>query len=207
MIASLTGVVEAIGPDYAVITVGGIGFQVRMPSGDLMRLRTGGEAHVYTALSVSQDAIALDGFLSQAELDLYGQLLKVSGIGPKVALSVLSTLTPEQFADVVNRQDVAALTRTPGLGRKGAQKIILDLAGKLAIDAAEPRGAAGGGDDDPVASQLVDAMVSMGKDRTAAAQAVKKAMETLSIASPMPADKALESAVLSLAFRSTDTSR
>lgn len=134
MIGSLRGRVEAIESGLVLIDVGGVGYEVRMPLADASSLHAGQEAVVLTTLSVGQDQIALYGFLKAQSKRLYAQLLKVSGIGPKVALSILSTLSPSQLQQAVESGDVTALSRTPGLGKKGAQKIILELAGKIAID-------------------------------------------------------------------------
>lgn len=118
---------------------------------------------------------------------------------------MLSSFTPAQFADIVQRQDTTALTKAQGLGRKGAQKIILELANKLVLDSDSASGSqADAQPADPVAAQLVDAMVGMGKDAKQAQEAVNKAIEALGIVTPMPADKSVESQVLSYAFRSMD---
>ncbi|MDD6373049.1 MAG: Holliday junction branch migration protein RuvA [Bifidobacteriaceae bacterium] len=207
MIGSLTGTVETVESDIAIIDVNGIGFAVHMPANDLGRIHMGQEVHVLTSLSVSQDAINLYAFLTKGELDLYRQLLKVSGIGPKVALGVLSTFTPKEFAAVLHKQDTTALTKAPGLGRKGAQKIILELANKLVIDDAQSTEASTPPEmSDTVAQQLVDAMANMGKDPKAAKRAVMKAIEDLGLPAPLPNDKAIEAKVLSYAFRSLDRS-
>jgi Holliday junction DNA helicase RuvA len=205
MFASLTGTVETVGADSAVIDVNGVGFLVRMSALDLAHLHTGQQTHVLTSLHVAQDSLSLYGFLTRQSQELFAQLLKVSGIGPKVALGVLSSFTPAQFADIVQRQDTTALTKAQGLGRKGAQKIILELANKLVLDSDSASGSqADAQPADPVAAQLVDAMVGMGKDAKQAQEAVNKAIEALGIATPMPADKSVESQVLSYAFRSMD---
>ncbi|MDO5687727.1 MAG: Holliday junction branch migration protein RuvA [Pseudoscardovia radai] len=207
MIASLTGTVESVDADSAIIDVHGIGFLVRMPSSDLTKIHAGQEAHVLTSMTVSQDAISLYGFLSKSSLDLFHQLLKVSGIGPKVALGVLSAFTPTDFARIVRDHDTTALTKAQGLGKKGAQKIILELANKLVLDeddASATSGSAAEQNADPVVAQLVDAMVGMGKDASQARAAIEKAIETLGLSTPLPADRDTESAVLTLAFRSTD---
>jgi len=93
MIGMLTGRVESVEADTALIDVGGVGYEVRMSATDLSRLHTGTAARVYTYMNLSQDAVTLHGFLDQASKKTFLQLIKVSGIGPKVAQSLLSTLT------------------------------------------------------------------------------------------------------------------
>ena len=135
MIASLTGEVISIEADTAIIDVNGVGYAVRMSSKDLSQIHTGQTHMIHTIMTVSQDAIALYGFLHTTSQKLFIQLQKVSGVGPRVALSVLSTMTPDQLASAIRNNDSTALTKTPGLGKKGAQKIILELSGSLDISA------------------------------------------------------------------------
>ena len=130
MISTLTGRVESVEASSAVIEVHGVGYEVRMAAADLAALHAGQETHVFTSLTISQDAVTLFGFLSPASKRMFLQLQKVSGIGPKVALSLLSTLPPDRLAKAVADGDTAALSKAPGLGKKGAQKIILELGGR-----------------------------------------------------------------------------
>ena len=123
MISTLTGRVESVEASSAVIEVHGVGYEVRMAAADLAALHAGQETHVFTSLTISQDAVTLFGFLSPASKRMFLQLQKVSGIGPKVALSLLSTLPPDRLAKAVADGDTAALSKAPGLGKKGAQKI------------------------------------------------------------------------------------
>lgn len=104
-----------------------------MPSADLASMHAGQTVKVYTSLNVSQDAITLYGFSSLASKRMFLQLQKVSGIGPKVALSLLSTLPPERLARAVADGDATALAKAPGLGKKGAQKSSLSLKGPLTL--------------------------------------------------------------------------
>ena len=129
MIGLLNGRVESVDADAALIDVGGVGYEVRMPAAELSALHAGQETRVFTSLNVSQDAVTLYGFLTQASKRMFLQLQKVSGIGPKVALSLLSTLPPDRLARAVADGDATALAKAPGLGKKGAQKIILELKG------------------------------------------------------------------------------
>ena len=126
MIGMLTGRVESVETDTALIDVGGVGYEVRMSATDLSRLHAGQDTRVFTYMNLSQDAITLHGFLDRDAKKTFLQLIKVSGIGPKVAQSLLSTLTPSQLAHAIADNDATALAKAPGLGKKGAQKIILD---------------------------------------------------------------------------------
>ena len=134
MIGSLRGTVEMVDTTQAVIEVGSVGYEVRMPSADLSRLHTGQETRVWTYLNVSQDAITLYGFLDSSSKKMFLQLIKVNGVGPKVALSLLSTLTANDLAKAVADNDATALAKAPGIGKKGAQKIILELKGSINLE-------------------------------------------------------------------------
>ena len=137
MIGMLHGQVDFIDAASAIIEVGGVGYETRMPSADLASMHAGQTVKVYTSLNVSQDAITLYGFSSLASKRMFLQLQKVSGIGPKVALSLLSTLPPERLAKAVADGDATALAKAPGLGKKGAQKIILELKGSIDLSQIE----------------------------------------------------------------------
>ena len=143
MIGMLRGTVESVDAAAALVMAGPVGYEVRMPASDLARLHAGQEATMHTSLAVSQDAMTLYGFLEPASKRMFLQLQKVSGIGPKVAMSLLSTLPPAGLAKAVADGDAAALAKAPGLGRKGAQKIILELKGSIDLDALESGEAAG----------------------------------------------------------------
>lgn len=132
MIGSLRGTVASIDANSVIIDVGGVGYEVHMPGGEVSSLRSNHEVTVYTHLAISQDAVALYGFTSKTSKSLFLQLQKVSGVGPKAALSLLSALPSEALLKAISQQDVSALTKAPGIGKKGAQKIILELSGKMA---------------------------------------------------------------------------
>ena len=137
MIGMLTGRVESVETDTALIDVGGVGYEVRMSATDLSRLHAGQDTRVFTYMNLSQDAITLHGFLDRDAKKTFLQLIKVSGIGPKVAQSLLSTLTPSQLAHAIADNDATALAKAPGLGKKGAQKIILELKGSIDLSQIE----------------------------------------------------------------------
>ncbi len=132
MISSLYGKLESLGSDGAIINVGGIGFQVHMPTSDLSILgNTGDEVKVYTHLHVREDNIALYGFITADELRLFETLISVSGIGPKLALAMLSSLSVEQIIMAIATASTDVLTMTPGIGKKTASRVILELKEKI----------------------------------------------------------------------------
>ncbi len=129
MIAHLDGMVCAIAPEGAVIEVGGVGLLVQATPGTLAALRTGERARVATSLVVREDALTLYGFASDDERDVFELVQTASGVGPRLALAMLASFSPDGLRQAIAAEDVAALTRVPGIGRKGAQRIVLELAG------------------------------------------------------------------------------
>jgi holliday junction DNA helicase RuvA len=139
VISHLTGTVAAVAPEGAVIEVGGVGLLVQCTPGTLATLRPGERARVATSLVVREDALTLFGFAADDERDVFELLQTASGVGPRLALAMLAVFTPDALRQAVAAEDVTALTRVPGIGRKGAQRIVLELAGRLG-----PPGAAAG---------------------------------------------------------------
>lgn len=132
MIAFLDGIVAGKTPASAYVNVGGVGFEVGMSAAGLSKLpATGERVQVHTYLQVRDDGMALFGFLTLEEKALFEKLITVSGVGPKVALAALSCYSPEQLAELIAAQDVAAVQRIPGIGKKTASRIILELKGSL----------------------------------------------------------------------------
>lgn len=132
MIAFLDGIVAGKTPASALISVGGVGFEVGMSASSLSKLPpTGERAVVHTHLHVRDDGMSLFGFLTLEEKALFEKLITVSGVGPKVALAALSSYAPDQLADLIAAQDVTAVQRIPGVGKKTASRIILELKGSL----------------------------------------------------------------------------
>ena len=136
MISHLDGIVCAIAPEGAVIEVGGVGLLVQATPGTLAALRTGERARVATSLVVREDALTLYGFASDDERDVFELVQTASGVGPRLALAMLASFSPDGLRQAIAAEDVAALTRVPGIGRKGAQRIVLELAGRLGSPAA-----------------------------------------------------------------------
>ncbi len=131
MIAHLNGTVSSVAPDGAVIEVGGVGLLVQCAPGTLARLRPGERARVATSLVVREDALTLYGFADDDERNTFELLQTASGVGPRLALAMLAVFTPDALRRAVAAEDLAALTTVPGIGRKGAQRIVLELAGRL----------------------------------------------------------------------------
>ncbi len=136
MIAHLDGTVSAVAPDGAVIDVGGVGLFVQCTPGTLAGLRPGTRARVATSLVVREDALTLYGFASEDERSTFELLQTASGIGPRLALAMLAVFSPDALRQAVAAEDIGALTAVPGIGRKGAQRIVLELAGRLGPPAA-----------------------------------------------------------------------
>jgi Holliday junction DNA helicase RuvA len=143
MISHLAGTVTAIAPEGAVIEVGGVGLLVQCTPGTLATLRLGEPARVATSLVVREDALTLFGFTTDDERDVFVLLQTASGVGPRLALAMLAVFTPDALRRAVLSEDVAALTRVPGIGRKGAQRIVLELAGRLGAPGSASPGAGG----------------------------------------------------------------
>jgi holliday junction DNA helicase RuvA len=142
MIAHLDGMVRGLAPDGAVIEVGGVGLLVQCTPGTLAGLRLGERAKVATSLLVREDALTLYGFATEDERNVFELLQTASGVGPRLALAMLAVHDPDALRRAVASEDLVALTQVPGIGKKGAQRIVLELKDRL--------GAAG---DLPVAAQ------------------------------------------------------
>jgi len=170
MIASLTGTVLSLSATGAVIDCGGVGLAVTLTPAARTGLRQGHNATVLTHLVVREDALTLYGFASDAEREVFVTVQSVSGIGPRIALALLGTMTPDALSQAVAAGDVTALTRVPGIGQKGAQKLILELTGKLGP-------LAGGRAASAMAREVSQALVSLGWSSAYADQAVSTVLE------------------------------
>ena len=131
MIDRLRGVVIDKGVDYLVLEVGGIGFRVQVPSFVWEQIIIGEEVALHTYLHVRDDAWTLYGFLTKEDLSLFMELIGVSGVGPRLGVKILSGTSPGQFRQAVVNGDVGALTLIPGIGKKTAQRIVLELGERL----------------------------------------------------------------------------
>ena len=138
MIGFLRGKVVQLLTDYCLLDVGGVGYRVFIPTSTRSRLKNGEEAMLYTHLSVREDAMTLYGFESQEEYQGFQMLISVSGIGPKVALGILSAITVSKLFQAIHGKQIAVLTKLPGVGKKSAERMILELKDKAAeLDGAE----------------------------------------------------------------------
>ncbi len=132
MIATLEGILEYRGNDSIILNVGGIGFQVFVPSSTLSQLGTvKGKVSLYTHLHLREDNVSLYGFASGEELALFQNLISVSGIGPKAALGILSALNPEQLVMAISSGNIDLISQAPGIGKKIASRLVVELRGKL----------------------------------------------------------------------------
>ncbi|HZK05658.1 MAG TPA: Holliday junction branch migration protein RuvA [Actinomycetaceae bacterium] len=137
MISSLRGTVANIALDHAVVDVGGVGFTVLSTPGTLASLRVGSEGTLSTTLVVREDALTLYGFGDDDERDTFLILQTVTGVGPRLALGILAVLGPEDVRRAVANEDLVTLQRVPGIGKKSAQRLVLELAGKIGAPSAE----------------------------------------------------------------------
>ena len=174
MIASVRGRVLAVRLDSAVVEVGGVGLLVQATPATLAELRLGAEAELATSLVVREDALTLFGFADADERDVFEVVQTVSGIGPRLALAMLAVHTPDGLRRAVAAQDLTALMKVPGIGRKGAQRIVLELSDRLGApvavgtqSAAEPGAAA------DLPARVVDALVGLGWTARQASDAVE----------------------------------
>lgn len=142
MIAHLSGVVSALGPDQAVVDIGGVGLALSCTPSTLATLRTGSATRLATSLVVREDSLTLYGFVDDDERALFELLQTASGVGPRLAQAVLAIHRPNGVRAAVASGDIAALTQVPGIGRKGAERLILDLKDKLAAGPDSPDGSA-----------------------------------------------------------------
>ena len=166
MIAYIKGTVAHVGADVCVLECGGIGYAVGVSARTASALTPGREAVLFTSMQVKEDGVSLVGFLAREELAMFALLTGVSGVGPKAALSILSSATPESFAIAVINEDETALTIAPGIGKKLALRIILELKDKVSKQAVSalpslPRGGGGGPRGESPGSKLRDATAAL----------------------------------------------
>jgi Holliday junction DNA helicase RuvA len=138
MISSLHGRLEALGTDWVIVNVGGVGFRVFVPTSTLVLLGSvGGAIHLYTHMHVRDDNISLYGFSTPEGLGLFETVTGVSGVGPKLALAMLSAMRPEELVAAVAAGDVELLTTVPGIGKKIAGRLVLELKDKIVSGGAQ----------------------------------------------------------------------
>ncbi|GAA1124010.1 MULTISPECIES: Holliday junction branch migration protein RuvA [Microbacterium] len=169
MISSLHGIVLHTTPDQVVIEVGGVGFSVAVPADVAHTAAIGERLMLHTSLIVREDALSLYGFADRSELEVFGLLISVTGVGPKSALGVLSHLTVDQIAEAVTAEDDAPFRRVSGIGPKTAKLIVVQLAGKVAPVGSPARKPAAGGVD--VIDQVAAALIGLGWSEKVAVEA------------------------------------
>lgn len=165
MIGYLKGIVTHLFREHCFIDVHGVGYRVFVPASTMEKLTIGKETTVFTYMNVREDAILLYGFATQDEYDLFMLLISVNGVGPKVALGVLSAVNPDGFRLAVHQKNIKVLTKMPGIGKKTAERIVLELQDKIGpvddgavADIVVPSTAASKG----MMSEAVDALVGLG---------------------------------------------
>lgn len=169
MISSLHGAVLHSTADQVIVDVGGVGFSVAVPADVAHTATVGEKILLHTSLIVREDSLSLFGFADRSELEIFGLLISVTGVGPKSALGVLSHLTVDQIADAVTAEDDAPFRRVSGIGPKTAKLIVLQLAGKVHPVGAPSKQASSGPVD--VVDQVSAALVGLGWSEKVAAEA------------------------------------
>ena len=177
MIASVTGLVQAVRLDAAVVEVGGVGMLVQATPTTLATLRTGQQATLHTSLVVREDSLTLYGFGDADEREVFELVQSVSGVGPRLALSMLAVHSPDGLRRAVAEEDFGALQRVPGIGRKGAQRIVLELGDRLGRPAPAPGAAALSTPSGDHRDQVVEALVGLGWQPRTAQEAVAGVLE------------------------------
>ena len=170
MISSLRGQVLSIGLDHVVVEVGGVGYAVQATPATLATLRRGEETQLATALVVREDSLTLFGFADTDARELFGLLQTVSGIGPRLALATLAVLEPDKLRAALAEGNITVLTQVPGIGRKGAERLIIELRDKVGQLVPAPNAA--GGDTGQVRAQVTEALLGLGFPAKQAEQAV-----------------------------------
>jgi holliday junction DNA helicase RuvA len=169
MIASLFGTIRSLKLDQAIIDVNGVGYLVHITTKTSSHLSVGRDYQIFTSLVVREDSMTLYGFNESDERELFELVQTVSGIGPKVALAITAAMGIDDLAAAVNSKDESAIAAVPGIGKKGAQRLILELSGKL--DFAHPASKVTGFS---WRDQLIDALTGLGFARKQAEQAVNE---------------------------------
>lgn len=167
MIARLTGEIAGRNPDSLILDVNGVGYLVHCPVGVIARARSGAQITLHTNLVVREDSMTLYGFSDQEEQRLFQTLIGVNGVGPKVALALLSILKADELAYAIASGNAAALARAPGVGQKLASRIVLDLRDKLT--SAAPAGVPG-----VESEEVVAALMGLGYSQAEAIDAVAR---------------------------------
>jgi len=179
MIGRITGTLMDKTPPTVCVDVGGVGYEIDVPMSTLYKLpETGARLSLFTHLAVREDAHVLYGFSTAQERSAFRALIKVTGIGARTALAVLSGMTVEELANAITLQETGLLTRVPGIGKKTAERLLLELRGKLGADlgsVAAQGGPSGHGD-------ILNALLSLGYSQSETQSALKKLPEGVDVA-------------------------
>jgi holliday junction DNA helicase RuvA len=186
VISHLTGSVVAVVPEGAVIEVGGVGLFVQCAPGTLARLRPGERARVATSLVVREDSLTLYGFATEDERSTFELLQTATGVGPRLAQAMLAVLSPDALRRAVAAEDLTLLTSVPGIGRKGAQRIVLELAGRLGAPVSAAAAAPGAAA--PWRDQVRAGLVGLGWQGREAEQAISAVAPELTAGAEQAAD-------------------
>jgi holliday junction DNA helicase RuvA len=176
MISSVSGKLTRKSPTWIIVESGGIGFHISIPVSSYDAFgETGRDVRVLTHLHVREDALQLFGFATEAERRLFLLLISVTGVGPKLAQGILSGIAVAEFEQAVRGNDLASLTKVPGIGKKTAERLVLEL--KEKIGEADPKTGAGPAGRSPMEEEAVLALVSLGYRRAQAQEAVRKTLK------------------------------
>lgn len=205
MFSYIRGLLTEVWEDTLVVESGGIGWNIHVPMSVLeCGLRVGDEVKIYTSFQVREDAMTLYGFLNRQDLQMFKQLLGVSGIGPKAALGILSALRPDDLRMAIISEDVKAISKAPGIGPKTAKRVILDLKDRIKMEdilpsSSDPQNAdltssvSGVGD---VGKEAIEALVALGYSMSEATKAVRQ----VEITETMSVEAVLKASLRYLAF-------
>ena len=178
MIGRITGTLIEKSPPIVCVDVGGVGYEIDVPMSTLYDLPdNGATVTLYTHLAVREDAHTLYGFLSPKERSAFRALIKVTGIGARTALAVLSGMSVEELGSAITQQETGLLTRVPGIGKKTAERLLLELRGKLGADLTQGGGVATSSRDD-----ILNALLSLGYSSSESQAALKALPEKVEVA-------------------------
>ena len=191
MLVGVRGVLEAVGADWVNVRVGGVTLQIFVPAAAIPDLAgIGAPVHLHTVLRIQNEQPTLYGFPAAGAVELFGALTGVSGVGPRLAMAILSELGDDGFRQAAAAEDVAALSRAPGVGRRIAQRIVLELRGKLPAAAGQPPPAAATGSD----AEAIAALAALGLSLADARQAIA----ALNLPSDAPVEDKVRQALLAM---------
>ena len=182
MIAFVRGTAVDMTENSVIVEIGGIGYEIYMTGTDLSQIHMGEEVKIHTYFNVREDAMQLYGFRSKDDLQMFKLLLGVNGVGPKAAVGVLAGITADELRFAILSDDVKTLSKAPGIGKKTAQKLILELKDKMKLEDAfeiklaheQEKAAAGLGEVSDGRQEAVEALVALGYSSTDALRAVRK---------------------------------